>query len=305
MSYSNLASLLLTVGSGTNNVLVPSTSVPTTINTNDGADVITVGNGTLDAISAAVTVSGGLGAPDQLVIDDSADASSNTYEIDPTSVKRSGGPTITYDGTVEVLTVKGGSKADLFTVSPSSNTSIEVVDSTATSIEFNLPTGPTTATLADSLPAGDNKTVLTGTTFQPVVFPNPTSLLSINRGNALDTVAINSIPDLTNSITVGNSLNPLNSVSVAGTVGLASGNLTITANTINVSSTSVSTGGGNIVFNGDSTFVVGSAINTGAGTFTNNGALNGNGSIVTNGGVTINNTDSAAPLPESFLEVVV
>lgn len=294
VNYSNLNSLLLTVGSGTNNVLVPNTSVPTTINTNDGADVITIGNGTLDAISAAVTVSGGLGTPDKLVIDDSADVSSNTYSVDPTSVSRSGGPTITYDGTVEALTVKGGTNADSYTVSPSPNTSIEVVDSTTTSIEINLPTGPTSATLADSLPAGDNKTEFTGMTIQPVIFPNPTSQLTINRGNALDSIAINSIPDLTSSVTVGSSLNPLNSVSVAGTVGLAGGNLNISANTLNVSSTSVSTGGGNIVFNGDSTFVVGSAINAGAGTFTNNGALNGNGSIVTNGGITINNTDSGS-----------
>ena len=142
VTYSNLTSLLLTVGAGVNNVTVPSTSVPTTINTDGGADVVTVGNGTLDAISSAVTVSGGPGAPDQLIIDDSADTTVNNYAITPTNVTRSGGPSVTYDATVESLTVKGGTKADTFAVTPSADTSMQLIDSTMPNLFVNLPTGP-------------------------------------------------------------------------------------------------------------------------------------------------------------------
>jgi len=294
VTYSNLSNLLVTVGNGVNIVTVPSTSVPTTVNTNGGADVVTIGNGTLDNIAAAVTVSGGNGTPDQLIIDDSANTTVNLYTITPTTVTRFGGPSITYDATVESLTVRGGTKADTFSVLPSADTSIQIIDSTMTNLIVNLPSGPSAATLADNGTLGDNTSKLTGTTFQPVVFSNPSTLLTVNRGNAADTVAVNSIPDFISSLTLGSSVSPLGGVTMPGTVGLTAGNINVFANTINVSSTAIATGGGNVSFNGDTTFVLGSVLTTGAGTFTNNGAFNGTGTITTNGVKTVNNTDAGS-----------
>ncbi len=123
VTYSGLTSLLVTVGNGINNVTVPSTSVPTTINTNGNADIVTIGNGSLDAVVAAVTVIGGAGAPDSLIVNDSADASINSYVITSTQINRAGAGLISYDGTTEDVTVNTGTNIDfVFALSTAVNT---------------------------------------------------------------------------------------------------------------------------------------------------------------------------------------
>ena len=130
VTYTGLTSLLVTVGNGINNVTVPSTSVPTTINTNGSADIVTIGNGSLDAVVAAVTVIGGAGAPDSLIVNDSTDASINNYAITSTSITRAGAGLITYDGTTEDVTLNTGTNIDFVSVL-----------STAVNTVYNINTG--------------------------------------------------------------------------------------------------------------------------------------------------------------------
>ena len=65
----------------------------------------------------------------------------------------------------------------------------------ASDVIFNLPPGPNAATLGDDAVAGNGLSRLSGGTFETTDFTNPTGSLTINRGNAADTLTINALPD--------------------------------------------------------------------------------------------------------------
>ena len=114
---------------------------PITVHAGGGDDTVTAGNaGTLDGILSTLTVDGG-GNNDTLIVDDSADADANTYDVTATSVTRTAAAplvTVNYSGT-ENLTVNGGINAgptaDVFNVTPST--------ATAMTINGNAPVIPT------------------------------------------------------------------------------------------------------------------------------------------------------------------
>lgn len=110
---------------------VESTILTTNYQLNGGAggDSFRIGHpvNTLDNIAGPVTVNGGesvniIEDEDYLFILDVADASPNIYNINQTTVSRSGAANITYDGTVEQLIVSAGNNSDTFNVDASPNT---------------------------------------------------------------------------------------------------------------------------------------------------------------------------------------
>ena len=60
-------------------------------------------------------------------------------------------------------------------------------------------------------------------TFETTTFSNPGSSLTINRGDTVDTLTVNALPDFDRGLTIGSSANPFALVTVAGAVNLASG----------------------------------------------------------------------------------
>src|SRR5262249_10352702 len=59
-------------------------------------------------------------------------------------------------------------------------------------------------------------------TFETTSFANPTNSLTINRGNASDSMTISAIPDFTRSLAIGTLANLFGAISISGDVSLAS-----------------------------------------------------------------------------------
>ncbi|MBW8885759.1 MAG: hypothetical protein JF612_13500, partial [Planctomycetia bacterium] len=127
---------------------------------------------------------------------------------------------------------------------------------TATDIIFTLPASASTAILEDDGTIGNGLSQLRSGngTFETTTFVNPTGSLTINRGNAADTMLVTAAPDLTSSLTLGSWISPLNSVSYSGSLTLATAkNLTSYAATQSVAATIALTvsGGGAIGITAD------------------------------------------------------
>ena len=100
----------------------------------------------------------------------------------------------------------------------------------ATDIVFNLPTGPNVATLADDGAGGNAMSRLSGATFETTDFANPTGSLTVNRGDASDTLVVNSLPDFDASLTIGSGANPFGVIFLNGALTLAANkNLSVDA----------------------------------------------------------------------------
>lgn len=91
----------------------------------------------------------------------------------------------------------------------------------ASDVIFNLPAGPSAATLADDGTGGNTLSTLSGATFEATTFANPTGSVTINRGNAADTLAVNALPDLNSSLTLGTTANPFSTITFNGAITLA------------------------------------------------------------------------------------
>lgn len=98
--------------SGAGTTTFDGTTETLNVNAGSGANTVTVGtSGTLDGLTAALTVNGGTNTA--LTINDSTDTTSNTYTISTTNIARSGGPTIAYTS-INALNVTGGTGNDTF-----------------------------------------------------------------------------------------------------------------------------------------------------------------------------------------------
>lgn len=119
---------------------------------------------------------------------------------------------------------------------------VDMTGSTVTDLIFNLPAGPSNAILGDDGTAanGISRFSSSPVTFESTDFTNPSGSLTINRGNAGDTVTINATPDFTATLTVGAAAFPVSSVTVAGALTLAANkDFTVyAANTVNFSTSS-------------------------------------------------------------------
>ena len=94
---------------------------------------------------------------------------------------------------------------------------------TAADVIYTLPATASTVFLEDDGASGNGMLQLrtSSGTFTTTIFANPTSSLTINRGNASDTITINALPDFTASLTIGSAAAPLSSVTFAGAMTLA------------------------------------------------------------------------------------
>ncbi|MBY0514255.1 MAG: hypothetical protein K2P78_10135, partial [Gemmataceae bacterium] len=207
VQYANLATLLLTVGGGNNVISVPTTSVPTTINTNAGVDTINVGRNavggtnTLAAILGPVTVNGGGQAGDAVNLFDQTSGAGQTYGITATQVTRSGAQPVTYSG-VTALGLTATNFADTLNV-----------QSTAAGVTtaVNLAGGSDTANVSSDAPTNaGNLDAIDGP-------------LTLDAGPAADTDVLNISEDGGGADTVLVNLNPGNTIS-----GTAGGGWTIT-----------------------------------------------------------------------------
>src|SRR6476469_1219021 len=95
---------------------------------------------------------------------------------------------------------------------------------TAADVIYTLPATTNTAFLEDDGTSGNGTLQLRSSngTFTTTVFANPTGSLTINRGNASDTITLNALPDFTAALTIGASTSPFGSITFAGgmTLGL-------------------------------------------------------------------------------------
>ena len=94
---------------------------------------------------------------------------------------------------------------------------------TAADLIFTLPASASTAVLEDDGIPGNGVSQLRSAngTFDTTLVANPTGSLTINPGNAADTITINALPDFTASIALGASASPLSSIVFAGVMTLA------------------------------------------------------------------------------------
>jgi hypothetical protein len=124
ITYQGMTNLALTTGSGIDHVNVDSTPGPTTVNTGDGADVVTVAGQArnLDVIGGTLTINGGIGS-NQLQINDQVNAHATAWQLTGSSMDRtytvSGQPPvhlgIAYSN-IQTLTVNSGSGDDTINV---------------------------------------------------------------------------------------------------------------------------------------------------------------------------------------------
>ncbi len=205
----------LTAGAGAsqvdlNNVEVPLASVTGNIqvNTLAGHDTLTLSLAGGNFIPAGgVNYAGGdptIGPGDQLVITGGSQGTVTYNYTSPNdgSIEIGNFGTITYAG-LEPITNSG----------------------TAADVIFNLPAGPNAATLADDGTGANGMSRLSGATFEDTDFANPTGSVTINRGNAADTLVVNALTDLTASLTIGSAGGgEFSTVTFNGAVTLASGN---------------------------------------------------------------------------------
>jgi hypothetical protein len=191
-------------------------------------------------------------------------------------------------------------------------TGLEPITNTGTAADviFNLPAGPTAATLSDDGASGNTMSRLSGATFETTDFANPTGSLTVNRGNVADTLAVNALPDFNASLTLGTSVAPFSTLDFNGTVTLAaarnlSGDASSTISLPNATSDLATSGTGTIALstarnisfasgsslatvNGNITLNANQQVSPTAGTFTGVDVNNGSVQATGTGVVTVN-----------------
>ncbi|MEQ1921297.1 MAG: LamG-like jellyroll fold domain-containing protein [Pyrinomonadaceae bacterium] len=94
---------------------------------------------------------------------------------------------------------------------------------TASDVIFELPAGANAATLGDDGTGGNGMSRLSGSTFEDTDFANPTGSVTIKRGDATDTVAVNALPDFDAGLTIGATGTEFATITFNGPVTLAAG----------------------------------------------------------------------------------
>jgi hypothetical protein len=254
---------------GTNTYTVPLTSITgsITVNSMGGNDTLTV-NHSGGVITNPINYNGGVSGFDTLVVTGGSFATGNfVYTgVDSGTIGLTGAGLISYSG-----------------LEP-----IDTTGSTIANLVFTLPAGPSTATLAND---GANLK-LSASAFEDTTFANPTGSITINRGNAADTLSINNASNLTAALTVGTVANPFNSVSITGgALNLGLNPASIKSQTISVASPLTA---GTVDLKGTTSVSVMANITGGSGgvTIVGGGSSTGNTVGVTVSGATISTTNN-------------
>jgi hypothetical protein len=184
---------------GTNTYTVPLTSITgsITVNSMGGNDTLTV-NHSGGVITNPINYNGGVGGFDTLVVTGGSFATGNfVYTgVDSGTIGLTGAGLISYSG-----------------LEP-----IDTTGSTINNLVFTLPAGPSTATLAND---GANLK-LSASAFEDTTFANPTGSITVNRGNAADTLTIgSSVSNLTATTIIGTNSAPFTGITISGPISLA------------------------------------------------------------------------------------
>lgn len=161
---------------------------------------------------------------------------------------------------------------------------------TAADVIFNLPAGPNAATLADDGTGGNTLSTLSAATFEATTFANPTGSVTINRGNAADTLAVNALPDLNSSLTIGTTANPFSTITFNGAITLAANkNLSVESS----STISLSGASSDLLTSGTGTISLKTARNV--------TLIAGSSLETVNGGITVEANQQAGPTAGNFV----
>lgn len=181
ISALDLQSIVIDTGAGGDVINLMSTGVPTRITTSGSASVNLGSAGSVQEITAPVTIASSSGAT-ALTIDDSAATDSRTIDVTGASVTGLAPATIAYDaGALAALTVKAGSGGDTITVTPGPTPIPHVqVDPGAGSnnLALNGSSGADTAALAPGA------ATLAGPGYEIDVPHDATSVVVTGRGGA-------------------------------------------------------------------------------------------------------------------------
>lgn len=95
----------------------------------------------------------------------------------------------------------------------------------ATNITITLPSAGSTAVLEDDGVAGNGLSQIRSLngSFETTSFANPSGTLTVNRGNAADSLTISAVPEFSAGLTIGTSSAPLAAVTYGGAVTLNAG----------------------------------------------------------------------------------
>lgn len=91
----------------------------------------------------------------------------------------------------------------------------------ATDVVFNLPAAVNAVSLVDDGVAGNGLSTMAGATFEDTTFANPSGSITINRGNAGDTLTFAALPDLTASLALGAAATPFSTITFNGQLTIA------------------------------------------------------------------------------------
>jgi hypothetical protein len=241
-------------GSGTSVVMFPLSLVQPAgsviVNGGDGNDTLTIDlSGGNPIPPGGINFAGGNptnGPGDKLTITggNQGTATYNYTNAHDGSIVMSGYGTITYTGLEPIINT--GSASD---------------------IVFNLPATASTAFLEDDGTSGNGLSRLRSgnSTIETTTFANPSNSLTINRGNAADTLTVNALPDFTAGLTAGSIASPMATITAAGAVSLAAtrplgaygGVITVNA--------PLATSGGSLTLSATSGITLNSPLATGGG----------------------------------------
>ncbi|HPM83595.1 MAG TPA: autotransporter-associated beta strand repeat-containing protein, partial [Candidatus Anammoximicrobium sp.] len=125
---------------------------------------------------------------------------------------------------------------------------------------FNLPATDDAVILGDDGTGGNSLSRLwsAGGTFAATTFANPAAggSATVNARGGNDTLAVAGLPDFNRSLTLAGDADSDTTI-LAGTLTLAGGDLTVTAEAIQLHSDSITTGGGDVLFDGPVTLAGG------------------------------------------------
>jgi len=156
VTYDNtLESFTVSLGSGADEFNVRSTdsNVAATVNLGGGNDTLTVdsngatADGTVDNVVSSLTVNGGTGSSDKVVLQDTSDSSADTITLTGTQIGAGGsdslfgpGGTFTY-GTVETLEISAGSGGNTVNIESTAS---------GTNVDFNTGAGTDSVTIGNT-----------------------------------------------------------------------------------------------------------------------------------------------------------
>jgi hypothetical protein len=266
ISYSGLSSLSVLGSNGGTTFNLQTDTVPVSLTGGAANDTFNLATGDLGALPAAVTVNGGGGSGDAVVLNDQSAPASETYTITSTTVTRPGFGGLTYN-TVEHLTLNDGVGGNTITIVSTAATTPVTINASGSN---NTLIGPNLA----------NTWTITGSNAGTVGNVTFSDIANLTGGTGNDVFHFNSGGSVTGMVDGGAGANTLDlsAYTTHLTVNLATGAATHTGGFANISTFLGGTAANTLTgLNADSTWnITGAHAGTVSGdTFSGFDSLNG------------------------------